>query len=176
MSNRITCSLKTGRSDAIEPSERNPANVKQIHWHPNGRKIPWNYQQVVFHMLNRMTYILRANRSHKTFSKIFACQTGVTYNLRTDEDHKIVSKGSYNMQNETTYMLEQTNPTKSSAKSLTHVKETHLPPEGRQMPQDNQQRFCICQTDSFTYYLKVGRCHKAISKRFWTCQTESFTI
>jgi len=108
--------------------------------------MPQDHQQEDLQPWNRFTYSLRAGKCHKTISKR-TCrhETGsLTY-------------------------WEQANATRPSARASKTMKQVHLLPESRQMPQDHQQED-LPPWNRFTYILRSSKCHKMISKR--TCSHE----
>jgi len=153
-----TCSHETGlltpweQENATRPSTRGAATMKQVHLHPENRQTPQDHQQEDLQPWNRSTYILKADKCHKTISKrTCSHETG----LLTP--------------------WEQANATKPSARGPATMKQVHLPTESRQMPQDYQQEG-LQPWNRFTYKLRSSKCHKTISKRTCTYDTCSLTL
>src|SRR3954451_9426148 len=113
--------------------------------------MPQDHQQEVLHLSNRITYILRAGKCHKT-----------------------ISKRSCTYQTGSLTPLGEGNATRPSARGLAPIKQDHLHTESREMPQDHQQEV-LHLSNRITYSLRGGKCHKTISKRSCTYQTGSLT-
>jgi len=153
-----TCSYETGsltsweQANATRPSARGPATMKQVHLLAGSRQMPQDHhQQEDLQLWNRFTYILRADKCHKTINK-WTCshETGsLTY-------------------------WEQANATRPSARASKTMKQVHLLAESRKMPQDHQQEPSK-PWNRFTYWLRAGKCHKTISKNIQNHETGSLT-
>src|SRR2546421_304824 len=113
--------------------------------------MPQDHQQEVLHLSNRITYILRAGKCHKT-----------------------ISKRSCTYQTGSLTFLCQGKATSPSARGLATNKQDHLLSEGREMAQDHQQEV-LHLSNRITYSLRAGKCHKTISRRSCTYQTGSLT-
>jgi len=148
-----TCSYQTRsltsweQENATRPSARGPAAITQVHILPERRKMPWDHQQENLETWNRFTYLLRAGKCHKT-----------------------ISKRTCNQETGSLTSWVQENATKPSARRPAAMKQVHLLPESRQMPQDYQQEDQLLW-NRFTHCLRAGKCQKTISKR--TCSYET---
>jgi len=108
-----------------------------------------NHQQEDLQPQNRFTYFLRAGKCHKTISKRTCnCETGALTGW------------------------EQANATRLSARGPATMKQVHLLAGRRQMPHDHQQED-LQPPNTFTYFLRAGKCHKTISKRICNHETGS---
>jgi len=125
--------------------------MKHVHLLSESRQMPQDYQQGDLQTWNRFTYCLRAGKCHKTISKM-TCK------------HETGSLTPW----------EEANGTRPSARGPATVKQVHLLPESRKMPQDYQQED-LQPWNRFTYMLRVGKCHKIISKKTCSYETGSLT-
>jgi hypothetical protein len=113
--------------------------------------MPQVNQRLVLHLSNSITYFLRAEECHKSISNMSCtCQTA-----------SLTSWG-------------QKNATGSSATCPAPVKQHHLLPGCRGMPQVHEQHV-LHLSNSITYSLSAEECHKYISNMSCTCQTTSLT-
>jgi len=93
-----------------------------------------------------------------------------TYILRTGKWDMTISKRTCSHAAGSLTIWKQENATRPSARGLTAIKQDHLLPESRKMPQDHQQED-LQLSNRFAYFLSKGKCHKTISKR--TCSHET---
>jgi len=175
-----TCSHQTGaltvweQENTTRPSARGPAAIKLVHLLSESRKMPQDHQQEDLQPSNRFTYILRADKCHKTISK-------TTCSHQTDSPTP----------------WEQANATWPWARGPAAIKQVHLQAESRQMPHDHQEedpqpsnRFTyllsrqmpqdhqqedLQPSNRLTYILRAGKCHKTISRRTCGHKTGSLT-
>jgi len=127
-----------GQANAIRPSATTLPSIMQDPLQTEDRQIPQGHQQQLLHLSSRITYFLKAGKCHKTISNSSCIyQTG-----------SLTSWG-------------QTNATSPSAIALPPIKQNHLLAEGRQMPQGHQQQL-LHLLSRITYFLRAGKCHKAI--------------
>jgi hypothetical protein len=140
------------QANMIKPSATALAPIKQNHLLAEGRQMPQGHQQWLLHLSSRITYFLRAGKCHKAISN---------------------SSCIYQMGSLTPWG--QVNATRPSATALASIKWDHLLPEGRQMPQAHQQQLLHLSTGS-TYFLRAGKCHKAISNSSCIYQWGSLTV
>jgi len=87
---------------------------------------------------------------------------GITYFLRAGKCHKAISNSSDTYQPGSLTYWGQPNATRPSAMALAAINWDHLQTEGRLMPQGHQQQL-LQLLSRITYWLRAGKCHKAIS-------------
>jgi len=199
-----TCSHETGslttweQANATRLSAREPAAMKQVHLHTESRKMWQDYQQDL-QPWHRFTYSLGAGKCDKTISKR-SCnhETGTltpweqenvtrpsakmtcnheTHSLALWEQENVTRPSAQRTCSHETGSLtvwEQENTTRPSARGAAAMKEVHLHTESMQMPQDHQQED-MQLWNMFTYFLRAGKYHKAISKRICSHETGSLT-
>jgi len=154
---RKTCSHETGsltywaQANATRTSARQPVNVEQVYLHTKSRQMPQDHEQEDLLPWNWFTYSLEAGKCHKTMSK------------RTCS-HDIGSLTSW----------EQANSTRPSVRELAAIKHVHLLSESRNMPQYHQQEDQQAW-NRFTYFLRLVKCDKTISKMTYSHGADSLT-
>jgi len=97
-----------------------------------------------------------------------------TYSLRVGKCDKPISRRTCNHKTGSLTLWEQENVTRPSARGPATMKQVHLLPKSRHMPQDHQQED-LQPWNRLTYFLRAGKCHKTISKRACSHQIDPLT-
>jgi len=151
------CNHETGSltlweyENGTRPSAKGSVAMKQVHLLPESKKMWQHHQQENLQLWNRFTHWLWAGKCHKTIR-------------RRTCSHEAGPLTSW----------EQKNATTPSARGPAAMKQVHLLPESRKMPQDHQKED-LQLWNRFTYILSAGICHKTISKRICNHETGSLT-
>ena len=176
LSSRITYSLRAGKCH--KAISNRSCIYQEDHLLPEDRQIPEGHQQQLLHLSNRITYSLRADKCHKSISKsscTYHAGSPIIYFLRAHQFQKVINNSSSNPQMGSLTYLGQINATRPSATALASIKQDHLLPEGRQMPQSHQQQL-LQLSHSITYFLRVCKYQKAISNSSCNYHIASLTF
>jgi len=172
MISQRTCSHEKGsltyweEANATRPSEKGPATMKQVHWLPESRYI-YNDQPDNLQLWNWFTYFLRAGTHAMIGQRTCSHETG---SLTSWDQANAISKRTCNHE---TGPLTNWEQAQWSARGPAAIKQVHLLPESRQMPQYHQQED-LQPWNRFTYKLRAST-HIIISQRTCSHETGSLT-